>query len=125
MRRGTYRPAFSDKSYLSSGNEGTKSGIYATGFIPAKIGDTLYCENVGMQTGQDAHRLSFYDADKAHLATIKTSTTAYAGWNYGEDGDIAYIGINVSGSNQSTAYIRLCCGYLGADSVITVNEPIA
>ena len=112
-------------TYLTSGNEGTKSGIYATGFIPAKIGDTLYCENVGMQTGQDAHRLSFYDADKAHLVTIKTSTTAYAGWNYGEDGDIAYIGINVSGSNQSTAYIRLCCGYLGADSVITVNEPIA
>lgn len=111
-------------TYLSSGADGTKSGIYATGFIPAAIGDTLYCKDVGMQTGQDAHRISFYDANKTHLATLKTSTTAYTGWTYGDDGNIASILVKVSGNNQSTAYVRLCCGYLGDDSIITVNEPI-
>lgn len=111
-------------TYLSGGNEGTRNGIYATGFIPCKLGDTLYCKNVGMQTGQDSHRLSFYDSSKTHLATIKTTTTAYPGWNYGEDGNISSIGIRVSGNNQNTAFVRFCCGHIGDDSIVTVNEPI-
>lgn len=111
-------------TYLSGGNEGTRNGIYATGFIPCKLGDTLYCKNVGMQTGQDSHRLSFYDSSKTHLTTIKTATTAYPGWNYGEDGNISSIGIRTSGNNKNTAFVRFCCGYIGDDSIVTVNEPI-
>ena len=111
-------------TYLSGGNDGTRNGIYATGFIPCKLGDTLYCKNVGMQTGQDAHRLSFYDSSKTHLAIIKTTSTAYPGWNYGEDGNISSIGIRASGNNQNTAFVRFCCGHIGDDSIVTVNEPI-
>ena len=111
-------------TYLSGGNDGTKNGIYATGFIPCKLGDTLYCKNVGMQTGQDAHRLAFYDSSKTYLAIIKTTLTAYKGWNYGEDGNISSIGIRVSGNNQNTAFVRFCCGHIGDDSIVTVNEPI-
>lgn len=111
-------------TYLSGGNDGTRSGIYATGFIPCKLGDTLYCKNVGMQTGQDSHRLSFYDSSKTHLTTIKTASTAYPGWNYGEDGNISSIGIRTSGNNQNTAFVRFCCGRIGDDSIVTVNEPI-
>lgn len=111
-------------TYLSGGNEGTRNGIYTTGFIPCKLGDTLYCKNVGMQTGQDSHRLSFYDSSKTHLATIKTATTAYPGWNYGEDGNISSIGIRASSNNQNTAFVRFCCGHIGDDSIVTVNEPI-
>lgn len=113
-----------ENTYLSSGTEGTRSGIYTTGFIPCKIGDVLYCENIGMQTGQDSHRISFYDSNYTHLGTLKTATTAYTGWNYGDDGDIASIGIKISGNNSATAYIRLCCGYIGDDSIITLNEEI-
>lgn len=111
-------------TYLSGGNDGTKNGIYATGFIPCKLGDTLYCKNVGMQTGQDAHRLAFYDSSKTYLAIIKTTSTAYMGWNYGEDGNISSIGIRASGNNQNTAFVRFCCGHIGDDSIVTVNEPI-
>ena len=111
-------------TYLSGGNEGTRNGIYATGFIPCKLGDTLYCKNVGMQTGQDSHRLAFYDSSKAYLAIIKTTATAYQGWNYGEDGNISSIGIRASGNNQNTAFVRFCCGHIGGDSIVTVNEPI-
>lgn len=110
-------------TYLSGGSEGTKSGIYATGFIPCAIGDTLYCKNVGMQTGLDSHRLAFFDADKNYLTIIKTSATAYSGFTYGDDGNVSKILIKTS-SNTGTAFIRLCCSYLGEDSIITVNEEI-
>lgn len=110
-------------TYLSGGNEGTKSGIYTTGFIPCKIGDKLYCKNVGMMAQQDAHRLCFYDSNKAYLNIVKT-TAAYNGFNYGADGNLEMLQIGSSGDNSATAYIRLCCGYIGDDSVITVNEEI-
>ena len=77
-----------------------------------------------MKTGQDAHRLAFYDSSKTYLAIIKTTSTAYTGWNYGEDGNISSIGIRASGNNQNTAFVRFCCGYIGDDSIVTVNEPI-
>lgn len=116
---------FKEGTYLSSGNEGTKTGTYTTGFIPCKIGDTLYCENVGMQTGQDGHRLCFYAEDKTFLGVmVKTNATGYTGFTYGDDGNISMIRLNVSGNNQNTAFVRFCCSYLGEDSIVTVNEPI-
>lgn len=116
---------FKEDTYLSSGNEGTRTGIYTTGFIPCKLGDTLYCKNVGMQTGQDGHRLCFYNADKTFTGTlIKTSNTGYTGLTYGDDGNISMIGINVSGDNENTAFVRFCCSYLGEDSIVTANELI-
>lgn len=112
-----------EDTYLSSGNEGTKTGIYTTGFIPAKLTNRLYCKNIGMQTGQDSHRLCFYDANKTYLNIVKT-TAAYSGFIYGDDGNIEQIYIGASGNNSDTAYIRLCCGYIGDDSIITLNEEI-
>lgn len=110
-------------TYLSGGNEGSKSGIYTTGYIPCKLKDVLYCKNVGMQTGQDAHRLAFFDSDKNYLTTVKTTATAYTGFDYDTDGNISSITLK-SSNNNGTAYIRLCCSYLGEDSIITVNEEI-
>lgn len=110
-------------TYLSGGNEGVKTGSYTTGFIPAEIGDKLYCRNIGMQTGQDGHRLCFYDVNKNYLNLVKT-TAAYNGFIYGSDGDIDTIVIGSSGDNGTTAYVRFCCSYIGTDSVVTVNEPI-
>lgn len=116
---------YKENTYISSGNDGTKSGIYTTGFIPCKLYDTLYCKNVGMQTGQDAHRLMFYNADKSFTgAGVKTNNANYTGFTYGDDGNISTIIIKLSGNNSNTAYVRFCCGYLGNDSIVTVNEPI-
>ena len=116
---------YKENTYLSSGTEGSMSGSYATGFIPCKYGDTLYCKNLIMKTGQDAHRISLYDSNKTHITTLKTTSTAYPGWTYGEDGNIASIRIAKSGNSENTGYLRLCCSYIGDDSVITVNEVIA
>lgn len=111
------------RGWRRSGNDGTKSGIYATGFIPCVAGDKLYCENVGMQTGQDSHRLCLYDESKVNLNTVKTSISEIGSWmTFGEDGNVATITISHKYSNAR--FMRLCCGYLGEDSVITVNEEI-
>ena len=116
-----YKPG----TYLSSGADGVDVNFFATGFIPCKRGDYLYCKNVGMTTGQDRHRICFYNADKSFTGDlIKTNNANYTGFTYGADGNISRIGIVLSGNNQNTAFIRFCCSYLGPDSIITVNEPI-
>lgn len=110
-------------TYLSAGADGTKTGTFTTGFIPCELGDTLYLRNVTM-ISDDSHRLCFYDADKNCLGTVKATVTAYSGFTYGDDGNMESITMNVSGNNATMAYARFCCGYLGDDSVVTVNEPI-
>ena len=62
-------------SYISSGNIGTKTGYYATGFIPVKAGDTLYFKNCQIQAEQSYHRFAFYKADKTSLLTQNTTAT--------------------------------------------------
>lgn len=113
-------------TYLSSGNDGTYEGIYASGFIPLEWNEygnaVLHCKNVGMQTGQNYHRISLYDADKTHIETVKTTVTS-GWWTWGSDGNIEKITV-LSASYSTAKYIRLCCGYLGDDSIITVNEEI-
>lgn len=111
-------------TYLSGGTAtSTTDTIFTTGFIPCEIGDKLYCKNVGMKASQDKHRLCFYDENKQYLSLVKT-TAAYNGFNYDADGNIDILQIGSSGNNSTTAYIRLCCSYLGNDSIITVGETI-
>lgn len=114
-----------ENTYLSSGNDGTKSGIYASGFIPIvpNVNGTafFYCKNVGMKSGQDSHRLAIYNADKSYKDTVKTTAT---GWfTYGSDGNVSVIQVN-SNKFEPGGFIRICCGYLGADSIITAGQTI-
>lgn len=115
-----------ENTYLSSGNDGAKSGTYASGFIPIEWNQygnaVFYCKNVGMKSGQDGHRLCTYKADKSNLTTVKTTITN-GWWNWGADGNIASITV-VGNAHSEAAYIRLCCSYLGEDSIITCNEVI-
>lgn len=67
----------------SSGAPDGYSGSYLTGFIPAKIGDTVYLKNVKWQNGVSSglnsgnQRISFYDSSKNHIA--QTNAIAVAG----------------------------------------------
>lgn len=119
---------YAEGYYLSSGTLASASGSYVSGFIPCKIADVLYFENCQIVTATDKHRFSLYDSDKNHLATIKTTSTASLNQVYGEDGYLDSITIKAnsagSGNDDQIAYIRFCCSYIGADSVVTVNEPI-
>lgn len=115
-------------TYLSSGNDATKTGIFASGFIPIvpnQYGNGIfYCKNVGMQTGQDSHRLVIYNADKTVKSQNKTSGSGYPPFKYGDDGNICEISI-ASTNFEVGGFIRICCGYIGKDSIITANEPIS
>ena len=116
-------------SYLTSGTVGTRTGVYTSGFIPCKAGDTLYFKNVTLQDNQGNHRFSYYDSSKTFITNGHFSTsndsTAHIIITYGSDGNIVSLTIpSTSTYAQKMGYIRFCCGGLGATSIVTVNDPI-
>ena len=119
-----------ENTYLSGGNDGTKAGTFATGFIPVasavnEYGTAyFYLKNVGMTNNQDGHRLCTYKADKTNITTYKTTIQGNPFMEYGSDGNISVIALPANVISTDVVYIRLCCGYLGEDSIITANEPI-
>lgn len=115
---------YKEDTYISSGNDSTRAGTYTSGFIACKPNDTLYFKNVGMQNGQDGHRLASYDSSKAYLGLTKTNNTEFTAFKYGADGNITSVTIPNVNSWAGTAFIRFCCSYIGDDSIVTVNEPI-
>lgn len=115
---------FKENTYISSGNEATKNGTYTSGFIPCAVGNTLYFKNVGVQSGQDGHRFSFYNSSKVFIGLTKTNNTGFTGFTYGSDGNIVSLKIPRGGATNGTAFVRFCGSYIGTDSIVTVNEPI-
>lgn len=112
-------------SYLSSGNVGTKSGYFVTGFIPAVAGDVLYFENVGGTSTNGYLRVAMYDSSKKYLSSRQYSPTTNAEYfTFGSDGNINTFTIAAGSYHANVAYVRICGPYMGADSIITVNEPI-
>ena len=115
-------------TYLSSGNEGSRSDIYTSGFIPVKYGDTIYFKNCTIQAEQSNHRFAAYDSSKTFLTNHQHNTTASNISSigtpvYGTDGNMT--SLSITGSYWSSVqYIRFCCSYLGEDSIVTVNEPL-
>lgn len=117
----------------SSGNPDGYSGSYITGFIPAQFGDTVYLKNVTWQNGVNSglnsgnQRVSFYDANKNHLA--QTNAIGLGGALNGiKDGSGIWTQFtlkNFSGGDlTNAAFFRLNCAGITAESIITVNEPI-
>lgn len=115
-------------TYLSSGLEGSRTGICTTGFIPCAYGDIIRFKNCQIQSGQNNHRFAFYDSTKTMIANMQFNTTNLAASSYfdevyGDDGNMTQLTVN---HNQlsGVAYMRFCCGYIGEDSVVTINEVI-
>jgi hypothetical protein len=112
---------------LSKGDVATASGVYTSGFIPCKEGDTLYFKNCTMPDNNSNCRFSFFDSTKTYI-TSRHWTTANDSEKltitYGADGNITTLTLTDPTFFDDVAYIRFCCNYLGADSIVTVNEPI-
>lgn len=118
----------------SGGGTSALSGSYVTGFIPCKVGDTIRMKNITFQYGVTTEpnsgnqRLSFYDSSKAHI--LQTNATGLGGVCDGVKGDDGiWTEFLVKKSMASTdcsatAYFRINAAYIGADSIITVNEEI-
>lgn len=118
------------------GSDGAPSGqndSYLTGFIPVKMGDVVHLKNVKWQNGvttglsSSNQRVSFYDANKAHLG--QTNAVGLGGTLLGvkDDNNIwtqftvrSFSGVTL----DNAAYFRLNCAEISGDSIITVNEEI-
>ena len=117
----------------SDGAPTGQDGSYLTGFIPVKIGDVVHLKNVKWQndvtTGLNSgnQRVSFYDANKAHLG--QSNAIGLGGMLSGvkDDNNIwtQFTVKNWSGVDLgNAAYFRLNCAEISGDSIITVNEEI-
>lgn len=117
----------------SDGAPTGQDGSYLTGFIPVKIGDVVHLKNVkwqnGVTTGLNSgnQRVSFYDANKAHLD--QANAIGLGGTLSGvKDDNNIWTQFTVKNSRDMTldnaAYFRLNCAEISGDSIITVNEEI-
>lgn len=118
---------YKENTYLSSGTEGERNGVYCSGFIPAVINDIFYFKNCSIPAADNC-RFYFYDADKAYLGGSKTNNTGYNGFVWDDNSNLVSIRLANrcagDGNNEKIAYMRFCCDYLGNNSIVTRNEPI-
>lgn len=117
----------------SSGTEASRAASYSTGFIPCKGNgkSTIYLKNVGFQkSASDAtyQRITFYDSSKTYIVQINANAdSALYQPVKTDDGTYTSFKIRATTSGKDTSgdlFIRISASYLGADSVITVDEPI-
>lgn len=116
----------------SSSGDQTATGWCVTGLIPAKVGDIIRFKNMEYYDisgdGGSTPRTTFfvYDAsfNKLTNASHNPANPPESRHNavFGDNGDV--IQLTVPNWNSNTAYIRICCGDLNANSIITVNEEI-
>ena len=114
-----------DTRWSSSSNaEGTADGIYITGWIPCKKGDTFYLKNITMpyENGNSCV-LHFFNNDftKAVQNTGLSSGLDQFDIVTDSDNNITQFTINTT---ISFTHIRIQCGGISEVSVITINEPI-
>ena len=103
----------------SSGNESSGTGVEVTGFIPCKVGDTIYIKGI---TDDGTHVMGIYDSSFVTVATasIKEKFTL--------DGSVVSVTINSNFSSikdeTNTAYFRISANTIDNNSIITVNQPL-
>ena len=101
----------------SSGNESAQSDIEVTGFIPCRMGDTIYMKGI---TDDGTHVMGVYDSSFTTVATvtIKEKLTL--------DGSVTSVTINSAFSGNkdetNTAYFRISADTIDNNSIITVNQ---
>lgn len=112
------------------GSDGTDrtgaTGKCATGFIPITAGDILYfsnCELVKTETYTN-NQIACYNADKTYVGTIYMDTISPEYYTFTFDENNNLIMLNTTGIHAGTAYVRISANYIGADSIITINQEI-
>ena len=113
----------------SDTGDATCNGMYSTGYIPYSGQTTLYLKNVGFKADVPVPEQCVIQAwssknvryDGSTVADVLTSSQYAAVTD--ETGAITKLTIP-SWFRENCKYIRICCGYLGDDSIITLDEQI-
>lgn len=114
----------------SSGIEQEYAGFCLSGFIPVTFGDTVYLKNVNYNSANSgsSQRICFYDSNKNFITGCISgaNSTAQLGKVYDSNNNLTQFQIMNVGSNSAAnaKYFRIAGLYIGADSIITVNEQI-
>ena len=124
-------------TYISSstGAVSSRTGIGATGFIPIKKGDVIRFKDVGFNfssANKANNRIATYDANKNFLKFINAFNTYVLVETCGgvKDANDNWTQFTVVPDGSGTlfapgfAYMRICAEGIGANSIITINEPI-
>ena len=118
---------------ISSGNESTSNatGIEVTGFIPIKLGDTIYIKGITINKNNTNQTIAFYNSD---FVQTKTGGVAQGGCYTGDIfGDVAgelksvvatTANMTNNNFNKDVAYIRISAAEINENSIITINQPI-
>jgi hypothetical protein len=107
----------------SSGEEVTQEGMEVTGFMPAKLGDTVYLKNILFNTttaNTGRCCIALFDSNFAYLGLTKPKTATDL-----TEITLSYETIETQkGALTTTAYIRISSDEITNDSIVTVNEVI-
>ena len=117
-----YRAGYTIKT--DTGEEISYSNSYCTGFIPATYSDKVYAKGISLHSSASRNGITFYDANHNRLYNANFAESGYGYATY-KNGVYCYTLNQVSTSVQNTAYIRLYCGGITDDTIITVNKPIS
>lgn len=111
----------------SDGKDRTGAPTDATGFIPCVKGDILYLKNCQIlndgNTGDVYQFLGCYKSDKSFIRNVNLATATFV--TKDENNFVTSIDTSSFGEQyDNMAFVRICGNYIGADSIITVNQPI-
>lgn len=113
----------------SSGVEAAATGFNVTGFIPVKVKDVVYFKNINYTPGVNSSGsyLAVYNKSFTKIASVRSDQIADAAYlfrPYTTDANGNLTSVTLADGSRDYAYLRMSASQLGANSIITVNEPI-
>lgn len=119
----------------SGGGPTIASGMCASGFVPAKVGDILRIKGTTPKTGTNSYIMTFDSSNKMVKAcsmlqsggrwTTQAESTLTPDW---QEYDIAtdVLTVTLSSDYFGTGWdaVRFSAGVISADTIVTINEEI-
>ncbi len=105
----------------SSAAESSAPGVYVTGCIPVSGGETVYLKNIRMNkndTASNVRHICMYDSSTWSSQDIAATNDFNPVWD--ADGNLTQFTI----PNWGFTHFRLNTGYIGEDSILTIDEAI-
>jgi hypothetical protein len=107
----------------SSKAEVTAEGGHLSGWIDIDYDDVVYLKNISINSGgaTNMNNVVFMNNDKTNVfnrtvAQLKSDLSAVVDSN----GNVTQFSIN----GASNGWMRINASYIGADSIVTINQPI-
>lgn len=115
--------------FVHTNGDSSMSGYYSTGYIPCAPGSVIRLKNAPLLQGNAYCRIAFFDSNKTRIGHANAGATYIMNTVFKGvlDSNNNYVELTVkeySGTSAGMAYVRFTTTYLGADSVITINQEI-